>query len=68
MSTALTTLTNNLAARFEIAGENSKELIETLKATAFKIRDGVVSDPQMTALMIVAQQYGLNHWTKEIYA
>jgi phage recombination protein Bet len=40
-------------------------LIETLKATAFK---GQVSDAQMTALMIVANQYGLNPWTKEIYA
>lgn len=40
-------------------------LIETLKATAFK---GQVSDAQMTALMVVANQYGLNPWTKEIYA
>lgn len=36
-----------------------------LKATAFK---GQVSDAQMTALLIVANQYGLNPWTKEIYA
>ncbi|EFI63626.1 Recombination protein bet [Comamonas thiooxydans] len=40
-------------------------LIETLKATAFK---GQVSDAQMTALMVVANQYALNPWTKEIYA
>lgn len=40
-------------------------LIETLKATAFK---GQVTDAQMTALMVVANQYGLNPWTKEIYA
>lgn len=39
--------------------------METLKATAFK---GQVSDAQMTALMVVANQYGLNPWTKEIYA
>ena len=39
--------------------------MDTLKATAFK---GQVSDAQMTALMIVANQYGLNPWTKEIYA
>lgn len=63
MSTALTTLTNNLAKRFSL-DENSG-LIDTLKATAFK---GQVSDAQMTALLIVAQQYGLNPWTKEIYA
>lgn len=63
MSNALTTLTNNLAARFELG--DGTGLIETLKATAFK---GQVSDAQMTALLIVANQYGLNPWTKEIYA
>lgn len=67
-TTALATLTNNLAARFDIDESNSKELIDTLKATAFKIKDGVVTDTQMTALLIVSQQYGLNPWTKEIYA
>lgn len=60
---ALTTLTSKLAARLEM-GDGSG-LIETLKATAFK---GQVSDAQMTALMVVANQYGLNPWTKEIYA
>ena len=44
---------------------NGAELIDTLKATAFK---GDVTDAQMTALMVVANQYGLNPWTKEIYA
>lgn len=63
MTTALQTLTSKLASRLEI-GDGSG-LIETLKATAFK---GQVSDAQMTALMIVANQYGLNPWTKEIYA
>lgn len=63
MSTALATLTSNLAKRFEL--DNGAELIDTLKATAFK---GQVSDAQMTALLIVANQYGLNPWTKEIYA
>ena len=43
-------------------------LIDTLKATAFKINDGVVTDAQMTALLIVADQYQLNPFTKEIYA
>ncbi|MGL4232669.1 MAG: phage recombination protein Bet [Casimicrobium sp.] len=42
-----------------------QELIQTLKETAFK---GQVSDAQMSALMIVSNQYGLNPWTKEIYA
>lgn len=63
MTTALATLTGNLAKRFELG--DASGLIDTLKATAFK---GQVSDAQMTALLIVAQQYGLNPWTKEIYA
>lgn len=63
MSTALQTLTTKLAATLDMG--DGKGLIETLKATAFK---GQVSDAQMTALMVVANQYGLNPWTKEIYA
>lgn len=63
MSTALVTLTNKLASRLEMG--DGEGLIATLKATAFK---GQVSDAQMTALMVVANQYGLNPWTKEIYA
>ncbi|MFK3558302.1 phage recombination protein Bet [Pasteurella multocida] len=63
MSTALQTLTNKLADRFEIT--DGSDLMATLKATAFK---GNVSDSQMTALLIVANQYGLNPWTKEVYA
>ena len=63
MSNALTTLTSTLAKRFELG--DSTGLVDTLKATAFK---GQVSDAQMTALLIVANQYGLNPWTKEIYA
>ena len=64
MSTALITLTNKLAANFDM-GESGAELVSTLKATAFK---GDVSDAQMMALLIVANQYRLNPWTKEIYA
>lgn len=63
MSNALTTLTNQLATKLNM-GDGS-QLIDTLKATAFK---GQVSDAQMTALMVVANQYGLNPWTREIYA
>lgn len=63
MSTALATLTTKLAGRLEMG--DGTGLMETLKATAFK---GQVSDAQMTALMVVANQYGLNPWTKEIYA
>ena len=64
MSTAMTTqLTGKLAERLGMEG--GEELVNVLKATAFK---GQVSDAQMTALLIVANQYGLNPWTKEIYA
>jgi len=63
MSSALVALTSKLAQRLDM-GDGS-ELIDTLKATAFK---GQVSDAQMTALMVVANQYALNPWTKEIYA
>lgn len=63
MSTAISTLTSSLAQRFSLG--DASELIPVLKATAFK---GPVSDAQMTALLIVANQYGLNPWTKEIYA
>jgi phage recombination protein Bet len=65
MSTALAALTTNMANRFELGESNAQDLMVTLKATAFK---GQVTDAQMTALMLVAQQYGLNPWTREIYA
>lgn len=41
------------------------KLLTTLKATCFK---GDVSNEQMMALTIVANQYGLNPFTKELYA
>ena len=63
MSNALTTLTNKLASRLDLG--DGAGLVATLKQTAFK---GEVSDSQMTALLVVANQYGLNPWTKEIYA
>ena len=63
MTTALATLTQKLATTLDMG--DGAGLIETLKATAFK---GQVSDAQMTALMVVANQYALNPWTKEIYA
>ena len=63
MSNALTTLTQTLAAKLDMG--DGADLIHTLKATAFK---GQVSDAQMTALLVVANQYGLNPWVKEIYA
>lgn len=64
MSNIVTSSATKLASSFGLSGDPT-ELINTLKATAFK---GQVSDAQMTALIIVAQQYGLNPFTKEIYA
>ncbi len=66
MSNALTTLTSKLAARFDMG--DGQGVIEILKNTAFKVKDGAVSDNQMTALLVIANQYGLNPFTKEIYA
>lgn len=46
-------------------GVDADKMLTTLKATAFK---GDVSNEQMMALLLVAEQHGLNPWTKEIYA
>jgi phage recombination protein Bet len=46
-------------------GVDPDKMLGTLKETAFK---GNVSNEQMMALLVVADQYGLNPWTKEIYA
>lgn len=54
---------SKLAGLFDIP--DTGELVSVLKGTAFK---GPVTDAQMSALLIVANQYGLNPWTKEIYA
>lgn len=50
-------------------GVDAAKLYETLKMTAFKQRDGSApTNEQMMSLLIVADQYGLNPFTKEIYA
>lgn len=64
MSSIVLSNATKLAATLGLEGD-SRELVDTLKATAFK---GQVSDAQMAALLIVASQYRLNPWTKEIYA
>lgn len=46
-------------------GVEPNKMLTTLKSTAFK---GDVTNEQMMALLIVADQHGLNPWTKEIYA
>lgn len=65
MNSLVVSQAEGLAKQLSIDGASSSELLTVLKATAFK---GQVSDAQMTALLIVAKQYGLNPWTKEIYA
>lgn len=54
-----------LARMSERFGVDAEKMLDTLKATAFK---GQVTNEQMMALLIVAEQYKLNPWTKEIYA
>lgn len=68
MSNALAILSENMASKFELGINSSSEIMGILKQTAFKQKEGAVTDAQMTALLIVAQQYGLNPFTKEIYA
>ena len=64
-SSALAVITDKLAARFDLGDAAGTELMQTLRQTAFR---GQVSDAQLTALLVVANQYGLNPWTREIYA
>ncbi len=56
-------LSQKLANRFGMGAEG--DVLSVLKATAFK---GPATDAQLTALLVVAQQYALNPFTKEIYA
>ena len=59
-------LVSSFAAKFGVDGN---KMLSTLKATAFRQRDGSdISNEQMMALLVVADQYGLNPFTKEIYA
>jgi phage recombination protein Bet len=55
-------LVTKFAERF---GVEANKLVSTLKATCFK---GDVTNEQLMALLIVADQHGLNPWTKEIHA
>jgi phage recombination protein Bet len=65
LNSLVITQAESLARSLSLDTSNAQQLVTTLKATAFR---GEVSDAQMAALLIVAQQYGLNPWTKEIYA
>lgn len=60
-------LLSKIAARYNV---DAAKLLDTLKATAFKAQGNgpPATDEQLMALMIVADQYGLNPFTREIYA
>lgn len=58
-------LVQKMADRF---GVDADKLMSTLKNTAFKVKDKEVTNEQMMALLVVADQYGLNPFTKEIFA
>lgn len=64
MSNLVVSTAAKLANVFGLTG-SGEELVAVLKATAFK---GQATDAQMTALLLVAQQYSLNPFCKEIYA
>lgn len=64
MSNIVLSQVTKLGESLGMAGD-SQELIAVLKNTAFK---GSVTDAQMAALLVVANSYKLNPWTKEIYA
>lgn len=61
----LTNMANKVALNLGMPNDESGDLINTLKNTAFK---GSVTNEQLVALLVVANQYGLNPWTREIYA
>lgn len=59
-------LVAKVAAKYSVDPE---KLLDALKSTAFKgDRDKAVTNEQMMALLVVADQYNLNPWTKEIFA
>lgn len=68
MSAVSTDVSNKSSVLLRMAeryGVDPEKMMATLKATAFR---GAVTNEQMMALCVVAEQYGLNPWTKEIYA
>lgn len=58
-------LVERFASRF---GVDPQKLLGTLKATAFRVKDGEVTTEQLMALLIVAEQYDLNPWTRQLFA
>ena len=64
MSNLIITQAAKLGESFGMEGDGH-ELLQILKSTAFK---GQVTDAQMAALMVVANQYQLNPFTRELFA
>lgn len=64
MSSMIVATATKLAENFGLSATGD-ELIAVLKATAFR---GPATDAQMTALLVVAAQYSLNPFCKELYA
>lgn len=58
-------LIERFASRY---GVEPNKLMTTLKSTAFKVNNTEVTNEQLAALLVVANQYNLNPWTKEIFA
>lgn len=59
-------LVRKMADRF---GVDDDKLLATLKDTAFQQKEGVeITSSQMMALFVVADQYKLNPFTRELYA
>lgn len=58
-------LVEKFSAKYHI---EPNKLLDILKATAFKVKNGAASNEQMAALLAVADAYELNPFTKEIYA
>ena len=64
--TQRSSLLAKMAAKYNV---DADKMLDTLKATAFKgDKDKPVTNEQMMALLVVADQYNLNPWLKEIYA
>ena len=60
-----TSLVARIAERYSVDPE---KLLSTLKSTAFQVKSGEVTTEQMMALLVVADQYRLNPFLKELYA
>ena len=65
-ATAAASLVERMSNRF---GVDADKLLHILKATAFRQKkDQEISNEQLAALLVVAEQYNLNPFTREIYA